>query len=94
MNPQIQALEQKIDMLAKQVSSLSQVIDSLSNSSMIPRDIENAFAERLPFINASLGTGTPGATVSFSSFPVVVPANPSGTLLVRVGGVPYALLYK
>lgn len=85
---------QEVDELKKRLSFTENVLQNLARSEAIPRDIETAFTERLPFLNASLGTTTPGDTVSFSAFPVVAPANPSGALKVQVGSTIYNLLYK
>lgn len=89
MTPELQSALERID-------RLEAVLSSLARSSTIPRDIETAFAARLGTGTAliSTGTGSAAGTSSYAAFPVVVPANPSGTVKVTIGTTPYELLLK
>ena len=89
MTPELAAALERIE-------RLEAVLDSLTRSNSIPRNIETAFAERLGtgVSLVSTGTGTAGSTSSFSAFPVIVPANPSGTVKVSIGGTVVELLKK
>lgn len=87
-----------IQFLQKQINDLQTILDGLSNSSTINRNIETAFTERLngTFI-APTGTSTaPTQSISVPSVPttITVPAQPSGTLTVVYKGITYNLLYK
>ena len=84
-------IQSQIDELNVQIAELKQSLDSLSNSATIDRNLETALQERL---GTPIDVSTAGATVVVGSFPVTVPANPSGTLTVRFRGVTYNLLYK
>jgi hypothetical protein len=82
--------------LQKQIDNLQAQLDQLKRSNSIPREIETAFAERLGSMQAS-GTGSATTqSVSVPSTPtnITVPAQPSGTLTVKVGSVTYNLLYQ
>ena len=79
--------------IQEKLNDLQSQLDLLKSSSTIPRDVETAFIERLAGLSAT-AMGTAGNTVSNSAFPVVVPANPSGTLAVLYKGQVYNLLYK
>ncbi len=68
-------------------------LNQLLRSDTIPHEIEVALAERLGIMKF-VGTGSAGATTSISAFPFNLPANPSGTVAVNIGGTIYNLLYK
>jgi hypothetical protein len=85
-----------------QIDELKAQIELLKRSSSIPRDVENAFVERLGTRNISsavIGSGTTNAqtqNITITSTPqtITVPAQPSGALSVTFNGVTYNLLYK
>lgn len=79
------------------ITDIQRQFDELKRSSTIPREIEDAFVERLSTLK-KVGTGT--ATTQSLVVPAGggtfdIPAQPSGTLQVRTpDGMTYALLYK
>lgn len=81
--------------LQQRLGILEAFMQALMRSDAIPRDVQTAFAERFndtyPFVS---GTGTPNTQSSFSGFPVLVPANPSGTLKITYKGQTYEVLLK
>lgn len=79
--------------MQEQIDALEAFVLQLQQSNLIPRAVETAFSERLGSLGAT-GTGSAGTTSSFSGFPVIVPANPSGVVNVVIKGVTYGLLYK
>jgi hypothetical protein len=86
----------EITELKKEIQELKAWKRSLESSHSIPVEIDQAFRDRLGGSSELevTGTGSPASTSSYSSFNVVVPANPSGTLKVLVDGTLYELLYK
>lgn len=89
-----QELEIYIGSIAEE---LEKVLDVLSRADSIPRDIENALRERLQIISSS-GTAGSATTqnIGLTGNPqtITVPAQPSGTIAITVGGVTYNVLYK
>lgn len=85
-----------MEVLQTQIDELKAQIQQLKSANTIPRDIETAFVERLNFGDKleGQGTGSAGTTSVYNGFPVTVPANPTGTLLVEFNGITYELLYK
>lgn len=82
-----------MDDLEKRVKLLEKIVSSLGRSNAIPRAIETAFTERLGIL-VPTGFASAGSTITTSSFPVTIPANPSGALDVVFEGNTYGLLYK
>lgn len=86
----------ELQQLKKEIEELKAWKASLENAATIPLEIDQAFRER--FLSGvglqATGTGSPSSTLSYNSFNVIVPANPSGTLKVEYGGTIYELLYK
>lgn len=77
----------------KRIKALEDQIKQLTAASSFPRDVQNAITTRFGFL--SIGkTGSAGNTSSYAAFPVIVPANPSGTLEIISGGKTYNVLLK
>jgi hypothetical protein len=78
----------------KQFDEMYTTIQSMRAEYSFPKDISDAILSRLGTGIVATGTGSPNSQTVFGSFPVTVPANPSGTITVIIGGVTYNLLYK
>lgn len=95
MNPA--DIKNKLDDAMQAIDDLRTAFDMLSNSSTIPRDIENALRERLGLISGAGGTGSyPTQSISIASTPtsISVPSQPTGTIAIIIGGTTYNVLYK
>lgn len=97
-----QELENKVNQLESQLDAMRDVFNMLSQSSSFPRDVETAIRQRLFPSGATpvSSTGVPGAAttqnISINSTPatITVPAQPTGTVPLIVGGLTYNILYK
>lgn len=90
-------MEADIIYIQKQLNDLQKRLDSLASSTTIDRNVETAFVERLgnTFI-APTGTGTAATqnkAINTTPTTITVPAQPSGTLVVKYKGTTYNLLY-
>ena len=87
-----------ISTLQARVEKLEALINTLVQTTNIPRDYETALTERLSnsFLNATaLGTAaTQNILINSTPTTITVPAQPTGTLSVIYKGVVYPLLYK
>lgn len=79
--------------MKRQIAELQAIVANLQSSALFPRGVETAIRERIPSITGS-GITSAGNTSSYGSFPVIVPANPSGALITVYNGTTYNLLYK
>lgn len=77
--------------LQRQIDSLQAQIQVMQLSNGLPRALETALSERLPFLLA--GTTGTASFNSFSSFNVSVP-QVTGTLALTANGVTYKVLYE
>lgn len=92
-------MQDQINQLKNDLAKLQQDFQNLKDATSIPKDVQDALTTRLGLTSltnliAKTGTGTAGSTVVYNAFPVTVPANPSGTLTVKVKGVTYNILLK
>jgi len=88
----------EIELLKTRVAELENFVSLLKNSSTIPLEIDQSFKDR--FATGLLKfTGTGVATtqnINLSGDPqlITVPAQPTGTVGILVGGAAYNILYK
>lgn len=77
-----------------QFDEMYATIQNMKAGYSFPKDISDAILSRLGAGLVSTGTGSAGSQTVYGSFPVTVPANPSGTVKVIIGNTIYELLYK
>lgn len=76
-------MQEIVNDLLQRIATLEREMSNLKASSTIPLPIDQAFRGRFKFI-ASVSAGSAGSTTVYNAFPVTVPANPSGTLVVQL----------
>jgi hypothetical protein len=87
----------ELDILKKEVEELKAKWKSMESASSFPFSVDQAIKARVGGSVQSTGTGaatTQTIALSGNAQNIDVPAQPTGTLKVRVGITDYELLYK
>lgn len=77
-----------------QFDEMRATIEAMKAGYSFPKDISDAIVSRLGLGLVATGSGSPNSQTVYGSFPVTVPANPSGAITVIINGTTYSLLYK
>jgi hypothetical protein len=93
MNP-INPNDAVILSLQQQITELKAQVNLLTQTNAVPRNIENALAERLNTANAvTAGSTSSVSYASYTSFSVVVPLVTGKLALTTPSGITYNVLY-